>query len=402
MKFANFVKKIMIDNKRTYNTKEPVKMRFRKLTDGSRSIYLDYYNNGRRSYEFLKLYLVPEVDSASKMINHHILQAANVIKAKRVIMLVNERAGISNSAINSAMFLKDYLEQHMRDSSLSHRGTSYVANCRNMRNHLHAFLGARFSILRMKEVDTRLCRCFAEYLKRVKTSTGKPLSPVSVHHYFGALKCVLTAAAKEEVIADNPIERMKKHEIPGRPIVTREYLDADEVARLSVTACRNAEVKRAFLFSCFTGLRISDIRGLRWKDFKRVGDAWYFSIVMQKTQEPIVNKISEEAVKCLGPFEGRLGEQRVFCLPGVSSLERIISQWVRLAGIDKHVTFHTARHSYATMALMAGADIYTVSKLLGHKSIATTTVYATVVDAQRDAATDCVSSLFQSRLKCLK
>ncbi len=391
----------MVHNKQTYNTKEPVKMRFRRLADGSHSIYLDYYVNGRREYEFLKLYLVPEVDSASRLINRHILQAANMIKARRVIMLVNERAGISNSTINSTMLLSDYIEQHMRESALTHRGTSYVSNCRNMRNHLRAFLGPRFGILRMKDIDARLCRNFADYLKRVKTSTGRPLSPVSVHHYFGALRCVLTAAAKEEIIADNPVERMKKHEIPGRPVVTREYLDADEVVRLSVTACRNPEVKRAFLFSCFTGLRISDIRGLRWKDFKRVGDAWYFSIVMQKTQEPIVNKMSEEAVRWLGSFDGKPGEQLVFSLPGMSCLEHIIAQWVRQAGIDKHVTFHTARHSYATMALMAGADIYTISKLLGHKSIATTTVYAAVVDTQRDAATDRVSGFFQARLKIL-
>ena len=391
----------MVHNKQTYNTKEPVKMRFRRLADGSHSIYLDYYVNGRREYEFLKLYLVPEVDSASRLINRHILQAANMIKARRVIMLVNERAGISNSTINSTMRLSDYIEQHMRESALTHRGTSYVSNCRNMRNHLRAFLGPRFGILRMKDIDTRLCRNFADYLKRVNTSTGRPLSPVSVHHYFGALRCVLTAAAKEEIIADNPVERMKKQEVPGRPVVTREYLDADEVVRLSVTACRNPEVKRAFLFSCFTGLRISDIRGLRWKDFKRVGDAWYFSIVMQKTQEPIVNKMSEEAVRWLGPFDGKPGEQLVFSLPGMSCLEHIISQWVRQAGIDKHVTFHTARHSYATMALMAGADIYTISKLLGHKSIATTTVYAAVVDTQRDAATDRVSGFFQARLKIL-
>ena len=379
----------MVHNKQTYNTKEPVKMRFRRLADGSHSIYLDYYVNGRRSYEFLKLYLVPEVDSASRLINRHILQAANMIKARRVIMLVNERAGISNSTINSTMRLSDYIEQHMRESALTHRGTSYVSNCRNMRNHLRAFLGPRFGILRMKDIDTRLCRNFADYLKRVNTSTGRPLSPVSVHHYFGALRCVLTAAAKEEIIADNPVERMKKQEVPGRPVVTREYLDADEVVRLSVTACRNPEVKRAFLFSCFTGLRISDIRGLRW--------AWYFSIVMQKTQEPIVNKMSEEAVRWLGSFDGKPGEQLVFSLPGMSCLEHIISQWVRQAGIDKHVTFHTARHSYATMALMAGADIYTISKLLGHKSIATTTV----VDTQRDAATDRVSGFFQARLKIL-
>lgn len=392
----------MVHNKQIIKAKEPVKMRFRELADGSHSIYLDYYIDGRRSYEFLKLYLVPEVDATSRMINRHILQAANIIKAKRVIMLVNERAGISNSTIHSAMLLSDYIEQHLRESALTHRGTSYVANCRNMRNHLRGFLGRRFGILRMKEVDAKLCRNFAEYLKRVRTSTGKRLSAVSVHHYFEALKSVLTAAAKEEVIADNPIERMKKQEIPKRPVITREYLDADEVARLSVTTCRNAEVKRAFLFSCFTGLRISDIRGLRWKDFKRVGDAWYFSIVMQKTQEPIVNKMNEEAVKCLGSLSGRPDEQMVFSLPGASSLGRIISQWVRQAGIDKHVTFHTARHSYATMALMAGADIYTISKLLGHRSIATTTVYAAVVDAQRDAATDRVSNYFQSRLKSLK
>ena len=192
----------MVHNKQTYNTKEPVKMRFRRLADGSHSIYLDYYVNGRREYEFLKLYLVPEVDSASRLINRHILQAANMIKARRVIMLVNERAGISNSTINSTMLLSDYIEQHMRESALTHRGTSYVSNCRNMRNHLRAFLGPRFGILRMKDIDARLCRNFADYLKRVKTSTGRPLSPVSVHHYFGALRCVLTAAAKEEIIAD--------------------------------------------------------------------------------------------------------------------------------------------------------------------------------------------------------
>ena len=150
-------------------------MRFRRLADGSHSIYLDYYVNGRREYEFLKLYLVPEVDSVSRLINRHILQAANMIKARRVIMLVNERAGISNSTINSTMRLSDYIEQHMRESALTHRGTSYVSNCRNMRNHLRAFLGPRFGILRMKDIDTRLCRNFADYLKRVNTSTGRPL-----------------------------------------------------------------------------------------------------------------------------------------------------------------------------------------------------------------------------------
>ena len=90
--------------------------------------------------------------------------------------------------------------------------------------------------------------------------------------------------------------------------------------------------------------------------------------------------------------------ETVFPLPSNSTLGRILRQWTTEAGITKHVTFHTARHSYATMALCAGADIYTVSKLLGHRNINTTTIYTAVVDTQRDAAVDSVSHLLQQQL----
>ena len=89
----------------------------------------------------------------------------------------------------------------------------------------------------------------------------------------------------------------------------------------------------------------------------------------------------------------------VFQLPSLSSVERAVRKWAAEAGIKKHVTFHTSRHSYATMALMAGADLYTISKLLGHRDINTTTIYAAVVDAKRDAAVDGVSDLFRKRKK---
>lgn len=113
---------------------------------------------------------------------------------------------------------------------------------------------------------------------------------------------------------------------------------------------------------------------------------------MQKTQEPIQCKLSSEAVRWL-PERGQ-DDERVFRLPGKSCVSRTIKKWVQQAGIGKYATFHTSRHSYATMALMAGTDLYTISKLLGHRSITTTTMYAAVVDAQRDAAVDSVSDLF--------
>ena len=206
---------------------------------------------------------------------------------------------------------------------------------------------------------------------------------------------------KDEVMAENPIDRLKRGEIPSRPAVVRDFLDAAEVALLAHTACGNEEVKRAFLFSCLTGLRISDIRQLRWDNLQRMGGEWYCLLVMQKTQEPIACKLSTAAVALLEPGGMGRSSELVFRLPCISCIERGVKRWAQRAGITKHVTFHTARHSYATMALMAGADLYTISRLLGHKNIRTTTMYATVVDAQRDAATDSVSHLFQQHVNQL-
>lgn len=380
--------------------KEPVRLRMRKLRKGGYSLYLDCYERGMRRYEFLHLYLVPEVDAFSREQNRLMLRAASVIKARRLLALVNDKAGIGRYEADGGVLLADYLEEHKRESLTTHRGNSYVLLCQNMENKLREFLGKRFETLRMDEVDAKLCRAFAEYLRRVRSSRGTLLSAVSVHHYFGAFKSLLTAAVKDEVIGQNPIDRLKRAEVPGRPVVVRDFLDAGEVARLATTPCRNAEVKRAFLFSCFTGLRISDIRQLAWNNFRQMGGEWYCQVVMQKTQEPIMCKLSEAAIVLLK--SARQGHAPVFQLPCTSSIERAVRQWVQAAGITKHVTFHTARHSYATMALMAGADLYTISRLLGHKNIRTTTMYAAVVDAQRDAATDGVSMLFQKQLDLLQ
>ncbi len=132
------------------------------------------------------------------------------------------------------------------------------------------------------------------------------------------------------------------------------------------------------------------------RDIHKVGDDYRFSIIMQKTQEPITNKLNDDALRWLPTPKGH-PDQPIFDLPTTATIEKVIAQWVQRAHINKHVTFHTARHSYATMALMAGADLYTISKLLGHRNVKTTTLYAAVVDAERDKATDSISHLYKKR-----
>lgn len=302
------------------------------------------------------------------------------------------------------MRLSEYLNEYRSRNLALRRGNSFDTMVGNMEHHLRLLLGSAFDTLALCEIDTELCKRFACYLKRAVKNTGEPLSQVSAHHYFSAFRTMLGEAVADGLLKDNPALRLRKQEIPKRPMVTKTYLETEEVARMALTQCRSDVVKRAFMFSCLTGLRLSDIRRLRWRDILKEGDGWRFSIIMQKTQEPMQSKLSSEACRWLGQsddehFIGRhpAGET-VFPLPSNSTLGRILRQWTAEAGIAKPVTFHTARHSYATMALSAGADIYTISKLLGHRNINTTTVYAAIVDSQRDAAVESVGSLLQQSL----
>ena len=369
-------------------------MRLKTLSDGSQSVYLDQYVNGQRKYEFLRLYLVPERDAESRERNRMTMLAVNAIKSQRIIALISSRIGMNVSPSDSRMLLANYISRHIEECQHLHRGNSYAANCQNMRRHLQKFLGQRMATLRIDDIDTGLCRDFIDYLRNAKKSNGEFLSATSVHHYFGGFRNLLAAAVTDELIPMNPVDRLKKGEIPRRPLVLRDYLDAVEVATLASTPCRNEQVKQAFLFSCLTGLRISDVRALRWENILQRDGLWRLQMVMKKTQSPIHCKLSQAAVDCLPEC---CSSGRVFALPSTSSLERIICCWARDAGITKYVTFHTARHSYATMALTAGNDIYTISRLLGHRNVNTTSIYAAVIDEKRDAAVDSVGRLFQKQ-----
>ena len=142
------------------------------------------------------------------------------------------------------------------------------------------------------------------------------------------------------------------------------------------------------LFSGFCGVRHSDIAALTWENLRKdkAGNT-QLHIIQQKTQEIISLPLSSEALKQLPERGKALDTERVF--NGLISLGRtneVLSRWGKDAGIQKHITFHTARHTHATMMITLGADIYTVSKLLGHTNIQTTQIYAKIVDESKSKA----------------
>ncbi len=169
----------------------------------------------------------------------------------------------------------------------------------------------------------------------------------------------------------------------------REYLSVDELNTLAATHCERDVLKRAALFSALTGLRHCDIQKLRWKEINIDGNQARLHFTQQKTKGVEYTPISEQALQLCG--EPEKPEKFVFeDLPDPSWISHPLKKWVVAAGIKKKITFHCFRHTYATLQLSSGTDIYTVSKMLGHTNVKTTQIYAKVVDEKKDKAAQAI------------
>ena len=241
-----------------------------------------------------------------------------------------------------------------------------------------------------KEIDEKFCEGFKDFLtNEVKKNNGEGLSSSSVSSYFNKFRASLKQAVKDKIILYNPSIDIK---IPKVKEKEREYLTIEEVRQLEKTECRYKVLKRAFLFSCLTGLRSSDIKKLKWKEVHFDNEGNRIHYYQKKTENLEYLDISEQALSYLGekgenedkPFEG---------LKSSSYFNVSLIQWMLKAGITKHITFHCARHTHATLLLTNGVDIYTVSKLLGHKEIKTTQVYARIIDEKKKEAVNKIPSI---------
>ena len=395
----------MAKQKQTVKLKEPVRIRFKQLSNGNQSIYLDYYTGdvirkenyvgGKRKYEFLKLYLIPERTREDKAKNEVTLALAKAIQSKRIVEVQNDAHGFQNTN-KSRVNLLDYLENIGKQSA--EQGSRNYA--RTVLNTVRALKLFRGDYIAFRDVDKEFLSEFTDYLRQMPKAskygvlkTGGRLSNNSVVSYYGTLRTAINRAYKEGIITVNPTKEFdfasKVRQEPSR----REYLTIDELKTLINTECRHEIIKRAFLFSCLCGLRVSDIRKLRWCDLQRSGGRVRIEITMQKTKEPLYLPISDEALKWL-PERGEANDSDfIFPLTHEGTVNDTLQHWAKVAGITKHISFHVARHTHATMMLTLGADLYTVSKLLGHKNIATTQIYAKIVDKKKEEAIGLIPNL---------
>lgn len=359
-------------------SKELVTLRSRATKDGGRSLYLDYTVGGVRTREFLKMYLVPERTKIHKLQNQETLKQAEGMKAKRILQLQEGQTGIRTMR-KEDMPLTEYIARKREEYLLM--GKTFNAQSLAKINRWLGKYGRKTTLL---TIDKEYIMGFCHYMESEGLAKG------TVFLLFSILRTVMNKAYKEGMLNDNPFQRFDSSERPQRQDTAREYLTLEEVKRLADTHCRNRNIERAFLFSCFTGLRISDIEALRWDQIRDNGQGMQIELKQTKTKRLVYLPLSANAIAQLP--EGRR-QGRVFPLPARSTVWEYLDHWVKKAGITKHISFHCARHTYATLLLTYGANIYTVSSLLGHTNVKTTQIYAKIVDENKRKTVDLIPDI---------
>ena len=368
----------------------------RKLTSGRISLFIEYYRgsqideNGKRrhlrDYENLKIYLHDNpTSSREKTENRENLQLAENILAIRKSEYIQGRFDIKNQYKTKSSFL-DFFEQLVKDRHNESSKNNYD-NWNSCLKHLQKFISPNFTFEEINEQFIKEVKFYFD--KKAQTKSNTSLSLNSKYSYFNKFKSSLRKAFEEGYLSINYAQKVKSFE---QKESQREYLTHEELQRLAYTRCKHQILKKAFIFSCLTGIRWSDIHALTWSEIRDEEDISRVNFRQKKTDGVEYLYISKQARELLGK---RLSpNDRVFIGLRYSSYMNVeLQRWVSFAGITKSITFHCARHTNAVLLLENGADIYTVSKRLGHREIRTTEIYAKIVDKKMKEAAEIIPEI---------
>jgi len=369
-----------------------VKLRQKAISGNRLSLYLDFYppiphpETGEPTRrDFLGIHLIDAKTPIDKQHNKEMQSLAENIRQKR------------ENELNKPEIYTGYEKEQLRIKALGELDfVAYfkaLADKRNGSNHdnwnsaykyLHSFTGGK---LQFSDLTAPLCERFSEYLltTRSNKSSKANLSQNSVVSYFNKFKAALKQAYKDGYLQTNLNVKVSS----VKPAETqRNFLTLEELNSLVKTDCQNPLLKRAALFSAMTGLRFSDIQKLTWDELEHIeGNGYFIRFMQQKTKGVEMMPISAQAYSMLGePAEptARVFEGLIYS----AYHNKHLFQWIGAAGITKDITFHCFRHTYATLQLSNGTDIYTVSKMLGHRELKTTQIYAQIIDQTKRDATN--------------
>jgi integrase len=348
-----------------------VKLRKRKNADGTTSLRLDIFHNGERKIETLKhLQLSKNSTLIDRERNKQKLQQAEEIAVSRAAELqATDYSMITDAGRKTIVvdWMQNYVDNYKKKDK------------RNMAGALKKFIlflkQERKTGLTFGSLTPLLIEDFIEYLESVSKGEG-------ASSYYNRFKKMVKQSYRKNLLKNNPVDKVEK-KLKGKA-AKKDILTLDEIKKLAATSTESSEVRRAFLFSCVTGLRWIDVKNLKWSSINL--EHKEMNVSQSKTGENVATPLNNTAIKLLQ--EAGEKEDSVFILPSANGANKTVKAWVKRAGIDKKITWHNARHSFGTNLIYNDVDVLTASKLLGHTSMKHTQRYVKASQEMKEAATD--------------
>jgi len=362
------------------------KLRKKKLKGGKLSLYIDYYppvwnphNKRFTRREFLNLYVhanpvTPLEVQENKLYN----EIAEKIYIKRMKALMLEENGLFNKdSLDADFFLyaKGFIQEKQQENvDTTHYETAV--------KYLHKWMGDH---CKFRHIDEIFLQKFKQFLLNTHSLKSKhtKLSQNTAASYYDKFTIIVKEAYLDRFLQEDYTIRVKRI---GNIDTHRQILDDEELKLLIKNPIDDDTVFRSSIFALLTGFRFSAIKILKWSDlhYSTPLDSWYAYIVDPKPGRSFKHYISKQAFAILGtkPEEDGL----VFPDLNYSRTRTKLQEWFTSVGLKDKAKFHNWRHKYATDLIEKGEDIYVVSKMLNHKHVKTTQIYAQVPDVTRAKA----------------
>lgn len=335
----------------------------RSKASGLTSLILQFYYNKRRRKRALRLYFKTHPQTElERQDKKEKLAMANRLKSEYEIRFTRGEYNIENDNKEHEDFVEfalKFIEQH----AVKDKKKYY-----SVINKLQAFYGK--SAIPCSEITINSLQRFVKVLE-------SQLKGESPSNYFSKLKQIITAAENENYFKKNPASKIR---VRQRQYIIKDVLTHKELLTLAQTPLSNQQVKTAFLFASITGLRWVDIKRLCWKHIQ----GGCIKLIQSKTDVLVSVPLTKDALDLIG--EAGNPESKIFTLPSHNGACKALSKWVADAGIEKHITFHCARHTFGTSLIANGVDVSVASKLLGHTSLVNTQRYVRINESLKAEA----------------
>lgn len=400
-------------------TKENPKLEQNKLSDGRVSLYLEYYlgreekpvldENGNQVYyesgkmqgkpkfsvkhnrrkENLSLYLIDKPRTpAERQQNKETLELAMRIRAEREQEFKESMLGYRLKKDRSVNFL-DYFQASINNYQKKDERMVRIAL-----NRFKDFLQEQYPMYETKikpeHITKDMMTQFVAYLQSRSVGEGAK----SIYQRF---KKVIRYAIEQDVMLKDPCAGVQCK--VDDQILRKDVLSIDEIQQL--INCHydneNPNVRRAFIFCLYSGLRFCDVKDLTYRNVDYSNRLLKFEQNKTKghsANSGVVIPLNDGLLSLIGepPTNGDK-DCSIFDLPSYESCSKSVKRWVKRAGIDKHISWHCARHSFAVNILNNGANIKTVASLLGHSGLRHTEKYTRAVDKLKEEAINSLPEL---------